>query len=272
MNASGTRHACPAAAVPVRSELLVNAFRWWVRRYLRKHFHAVRLARAGRPHVPAGVPLVVVLNHPSWWDPLVGLLLAEQFPGRRHFAPMDALALDRYGFFRKLGFYGIGRCGVRGARGFLETTAAILSRPGAAVWVTAQGRFTDCRAPSLGLRHGVGHVARRLGRGVIVTLALEYPFWEERLPEALARFGRPVPIDGGNRLAARGWVERIESSLAAARDALAAHSIARDASAFEDLLTGDVAIGGVYDAWRRFRAWQRGEHFRPEHGTTGGRP
>jgi hypothetical protein len=33
--------------------------------------------------------------------------------------------------------------------------------------------------------------------GIVVTLALEYPFWEERLPEALARFGEPILIERG---------------------------------------------------------------------------
>ena len=30
-------------------------------------------------------PLIVVLNHPSWWDPLVGLVLAELIPDRADF-------------------------------------------------------------------------------------------------------------------------------------------------------------------------------------------
>ena len=58
----------------------VRGFTRYVRRYLRRHFHAVRLVRAGRPEAPAEGPLVIVLNHPSWWDPLVGAVLAGLFP------------------------------------------------------------------------------------------------------------------------------------------------------------------------------------------------
>ena len=87
-----------------RSPLLVRFFTRHVKRfYLARNFHAVRLSRSGRPApVPDG-PLIVVLNHPSWWDPLVGLVLTELFPDRAHFAPMDADALRRYRIFERLG-------------------------------------------------------------------------------------------------------------------------------------------------------------------------
>src|SRR5271168_2379987 len=80
-----------------RSPWLVRLFTRHVELfYLARNFHAVRLSRSCRPGpVPDG-PLIIVLNHPSWWDPLVGLLLAELFPDRAHYAPMDANALGRY--------------------------------------------------------------------------------------------------------------------------------------------------------------------------------
>src|SRR5262245_38368200 len=81
-----------------RSPRLVRWFLRYVRRYLRKNFHAVRLARSGQALDPGG-PLVVVLNHPSWWDPLVGLLLTQLFSTRAHYGPIESAALAKYRFF-----------------------------------------------------------------------------------------------------------------------------------------------------------------------------
>ena len=54
--------------------------------------------------VDAQTPVIVYLNPPSWWDPLFGFLLAfERFPDRDHFAPIDADALEKYGFLARLG-------------------------------------------------------------------------------------------------------------------------------------------------------------------------
>ena len=177
--------------------------------------------------------------------------------------------LDRYRLFKKLGFYGVDQS-IRGAAAFLRTTAAILSQPRATVWITAQGRFADPRVRPPGLRSGIGHLVQHLPQGFVVPLALEYPFWEERLPEALARFGVPVPVGPRADLSASEWVERIEVGLAAAQDALAADALARDPAAFTTLLTGKVGVGGIYDRWRRFVAWLRGERFQAGHGSEGG--
>jgi len=271
-DSTSTHAALERALLPRRSGSLYRWFSWWVNGYIEKHFHAVRLSCGTRPSVPPDLPLIVVLNHPAWWDPLIGVVVARLLPERTHYAPMDAKALGRYSLFNKLGFYGVEQGTPRGAAAFLRATTAILSQPRSAVWITAQGEFTDPRVRPTLLRPGVGHIARRLDEGLILTLALEYPFWEERLPEALARFGEPMLIGRRRKLSARRWVELIEADLTATQDALKADALSRNAAAFETLLTGKVAIGGIYDRWRKSCAWLRGEAFRAVHGPESGRP
>ena len=76
-------------------ELVYKELRALARRYMGRNFHAVRLALCTRPaDLPDG-PLVVVLNHPSWWDPLMGMVLSDLLPDRRHYAPIEAAALAR---------------------------------------------------------------------------------------------------------------------------------------------------------------------------------
>jgi 1-acyl-sn-glycerol-3-phosphate acyltransferase len=268
---STVEHAAPVlTSLPNRCDHLYRWFSWYVQGYLQKHFHAVRLSRGSRPEVPAHLPLIVVMNHPSWWDPLIGAVLARLFPQRTHFAPMDAQALARYPLFGQLGFYGIEQGTPRGGLVFLKTTLAILSQPNSAVWIAAQGTFTDARVRPPRLRPGIGHVAARLARGVILPVALEYTFWNERFPEALARFGEPILIEASPHRSAGHWVERLEASLEATQDALVADALSRDPRVFETLLVGKVGIGGIYDRWRRFWAWLRNERFQAEHGSQGG--
>lgn len=257
--------------LPTLSPRLVTLFCRYSERYLARHFHAVRLARADRPDpaVPGDGPLIVYLNHPSWWDPLLCLLLARRiFPRRRHFGPMDAAGLEKYRFFEKLGFFGIEPGTARGARRFLEVSQGLLAQPDTALWVTAGGRFTDPRERPVRLRPGLGSLLRRLDQATLLPLALEYPFWEERLPEALARFGPPLQIREEQTLDGAGWTELLESRLTAAQDVLAREAQARDAARFETLAGGRAGVGGVYDLWRSWRARRRGETFRPEHGAV----
>src|SRR5262249_45695444 len=252
------------AALPRRSEWRVRLFTRYFRRWMGKNFHAVRLSRAGRPAVPEGRPVVVVLNHPSWWDPLMGMVLAELFEGYRHYVPIDARALRQYRIFEPLGFFGV-EGSPAGAMTFLRTSSAILSRPGNALWVTGQGQFTDPRLRPVALRPGVGHLIRRLEDVVVLPLAIEYPFWQERYPEALAHFGPPMGVADGRERTVEEWMTLVQGALTAAMDELASLARTQDETHFETLTGGSVGRGGAYALWRRIRALSAGRRFEPGH-------
>lgn len=262
-------------ALPKQSVWLFNWFRRYCFRYARKHFHGVRLSRSSAT-IPSddGRPLIFVLNHPAWWDIISAVLLSSRFPAYRHYAPIDAEMLPKYRFFARIGFFGVDAT-PRGAARFLRTSHAIFEQPFRAMWITAQGKFVDPRVRPIELRPGVGHVASRLTHGSIVPVALEYPFWDERTPEALIRFGTPLDLASGAELDAREWTTRIEAALTTAQDALAAEAIQREPALFETLVSGAVGVGGIYDGWRRFKSWVSGKRFDPAHAasadTEGGR-
>jgi 1-acyl-sn-glycerol-3-phosphate acyltransferase len=225
----------------------------------------VRLSKSSFELPNDDEPLIVVLNHPSWWDPLLGIILSELLPDREHFAAIDVAAIKRYAFFRRLGFVGIDSKSVRGAMDFLRRGQRVLSGRRRALWVTAQGRFTDVRSRPLDLRSGVGHLAARLERGWVLPLAIEYSFWNESRPEALARFGEPIAIADHRDLDGKQWVKLIEGALTDALDDLNAETMFRDPAKFTTLIDGDSGVGGFYDLWRRAKSWIAGQRFDPSH-------
>jgi hypothetical protein len=196
----------------------------------------------------------------------VCFLLARRFwPGRAHFAPIDAAALAKYRFFRKLGFFGVEPASAAGARQLIRNAGSILRHPSAVLWITAAGRFTDPRVRPVELMPGLAHLARRFPQVTLLPLAVEYPFWQEKSPEALARFGPPIPAGTFAGATAQACLGALESHLEATQDALAAASVAADASAFVTVLGGQAGVSPVYDAYRRLRCFLRGERFNPEH-------
>src|SRR3954468_17281141 len=256
------------AGAPTVSPLLLSMFGRSYEGYLARHFHAVRLSKGQRPD-PVAIrdkPLIVYFNHPSWWDPLLCLQLAARlFPDRTHYGPIDASALGKYRFFEKLGFFGVEPGTARGARRFLTVSQEILSRPDTALWIAAEGRFTDPRERPVQLRSGIGHLASKVRNAVLLPLAIEYPFWEERSPEALARFGEEI-TSGDADLAAADWTPILEDCLESVLGALATEARCRDLARFEVLLEGSAGVGGVSGAWRKLRDRFRGEKLRSEPG------
>jgi 1-acyl-sn-glycerol-3-phosphate acyltransferase len=237
------------------SPLLAGLFTSWLEGYFRRAFDGVRLSREGSyPQVSPG-PLLVCSNHPSWWDPIHFLLIGRSaLPGRRVFGPMDAEALNKYKFFSRIGVFGVEASSSRGAADFLRTSRAVLADADASLWVTAQGEFCDSRQRPVRLQRGVAHLASRMTGGTILPLALDYPFWNERLPEALSRFGRPIDIASESPKSVSEWSSFLEERLEETMDDLSSDAIARDPDRFQTLFLGRAGVGGVYDRWRRLKS------------------
>lgn len=244
------------------SPRLTRLFRRYLRGYLARSFNAVRVAGADS-ELDLDCPTVLYANHPSWWDPVVlSYVLGTLHPRHRFFGPMDAAALDRYPILRRIGIFGIEPESIAGARAFRRQARRILATPGCALCVTAQGAMVDVRSQPLRLKRGVAHL---LGSGIAVQavpVALEYPFWQERMPEALIRFGPPVP----GTVAGGAAVDALQAALERTLAELAAASIAQDAAGFDVLIDGARrGVGGVYDLFRRLRRPAAAWRFDPSH-------
>ena len=226
-----------------------------VRSYFRRHFRAVLIQNAERLRDATG-PLIVYANHGSWWDPMVSILLAQTLlPGRKHYAPMDAVPLARYPILRKLGIFPVELATARSAVQFLRTSEAVL-KSGGVLWVTPQGRFADVRERPLAFKAGLAALVARVPEAIVLPLAIEYTFWNERLPETLLRFDAPL---------SDATTAELERALEAAMDSLREASVARDPLAFEVLLEGGRGTGGFYALGRRVRALFRGKGFQEDH-------
>ena len=243
--------------VPGISQPLLALFSRYAAWFLGKHFHSIRLlASAAPPNDPPG-PLVVFLNHAAWWDPLVCLFLRRQFFHLRSaYAPIEAVALARYRFLGRLGFFAVETGTTRGAAQFLRTAGAILETEGAALFLTPQGKFADVRAP-LVFAPGLDHLAARTPGANFLPLAMEYSFWEERKPEVLLAFGEAFPATAGASLVPR---------LAELQARLAAAAARRQPNEWEILRQSRSGVNLPYDLWRGMRARWRGESFRAGHG------
>ena len=261
--------------LPPVADWMQNGFHAFLRPYLRRHFDAVAVAAGGRPDRPpvapelSGGPLVVLTNHPSWWDPVVAHFLNRQlFPDRQFRAPIDAAALSQYQVFERLGFFGIDGTR-RGATNFLRTAAAVLDSPADMLWITPEGRFADVRDDAASLMPGLAHVCHRAGRGHAIALALEYVFWNERLPVCLAKFSSPIDLSlpRENKTV---LLQEMTVTLRQTQRELSSGAIARSFEPFDNLLVGKSGGGFVYDTFRRLRAIVTGGRFQARHENLSG--
>lgn len=246
--------------VPPISGVVYRLFARVVKRYFRGHFRSVMVQGIEILEAARG-PMIVFGNHSSWWDPMICVLLARVFlPERKHYAPIDAAALEQYPILKKIGMFPVDTATARGAAQFLRTGEAIL-RDGGVLWVTPQGRFADTREFPLRFRPGLAALAQRVPEALLVPLATEYTFWDERMPEALVRVGEPVRLESGSHESA---TRQLESALATVMMELQDASCKRDAMLFRTVLSGVRGTGGVYGWWRRLTGKRVDHRARPQ--------
>ncbi|GAB5514444.1 lysophospholipid acyltransferase family protein [Rhodopirellula baltica] len=263
-----------------------NGFHRFLHSYLRRNFHAIAFARETRlrsqfesmatplpeqtqrsPLDDGSVPLIVYSNHASWWDPLLAHFINERLLAPRQFyAPIDAEALQQYKVFEKLGFFGVQSDSNRGAAQFLKTTATLFRRDHSALWVTPEGRFADVRDHEAELMPGLSHVCSKLDRGWVVPLAMEYVFWDDRLPLVLFRFGDVISIPTASDWDKQHWTDELTERLRFSQSRLAKLCIDRSSEPFENLLRGKRGASGMYDTARRLKSWMTGQSFQAGHG------
>ncbi len=167
------------------------------RRYVRRRlahgldgFRAAGLDRA-RQAAAAG-PVILAANHVSWWDPFLVVALDEAL-GTEGYALMDAGNLGGLPFFARLGAIPLDRSTPARLRAGLRAGAALLDRPGRAVWMFPQGRLRPAHLRPLGIHPGIALLARLAPGASVVPIAFQYAFGEHPAPSALAWLGEPIP-------------------------------------------------------------------------------
>lgn len=248
---------------PRRLALFMAYLHW----YMPRHFHALRIAHAER--FPADAhPLIVCINHASWWDPLT-ILMVSRFLAPRRFAhaPMEADALKHYGFFRRIGAFPVDNKSTRAGAQFLRQANAVLTQPNAILWMTPEGHFTDVRTRPIAWKTGTATLTRHLPACTVVPLALEYTYWDERLPEILCSVGEPLQLNDRDAATSETRNAQLESSMAMTQEELAARAMKRDAALFTPVFAGRAGVSASYDLWQRVQSALRGKPYIGEHGT-----
>ncbi len=258
-----TRDATATFTPADPDERIARVFAWYVTRLISKRFCALRLATESMPTFEAldaePRPLIVVMNHQSWWDPLFGLVLARRWcPARIGRAPIDDEMLSRFKILRKVGMFGIDpddAASLRRMGSYIGDFFASEERP--TLWLTPQGEFADVRTP-IRIRPGAAAIAARTHErsGVAVaSIAVELPFWLDSRPEALMRMTWVDPPDDPD--STTGWHRAITATMTENQKRLAEFAIARDPTPFSVLLSkGTSGPNPVYAWWLRLTGRQ----------------
>ncbi len=183
----------------IRSPRFLAAARWYVRRELARALDGLQVGGLEEAReLCRAHPVLLVSNHVCWWDPLVVLALDEAL-GTEGYALMDAENLCGVPFFARLGAIPLDRRSAPRMRAGLRAAAALLDRPGRALWIFPQGRHRPAHLRPLNFQPGVILLARLAPRAQLLPVGLQYAYAEGHNPAVFANFGEPLPASQAAR-------------------------------------------------------------------------
>lgn len=240
-------------AIPAQHNRIMSAlvYRFLARRSTWAHFDRVWLKVEGPLPHPADGPLIVYLNHPSWWDGYMAFLLSRVVlrDGFEPYVMMDERELRRYRFFAWCGSFSIDRQDARSAMRSVAYIARMLgARRERALWIFPQGELTPNDRRPLTIYPGVAHVVRRVGGALLWPVALRYEFRGEQRPEAFIRAG--PPHYAAAQLDTRALSAEVGRRLTHSVDALRDEVNAGNLEGYGTLLHGRPGVNRLFDAWR----------------------
>jgi hypothetical protein len=222
-----------------------------VRSALWSHFARVWL-RFDRPiPAPAERPLIFYMNHPSWWDGYLAIVLNRMVLRERvqSFCMMDERELRRYRFFTWLGAFSVDRRDARSAmRSVAYISRLLAERPGRALAIFPQGEISPNDRRPIQMFSGMAHVARRAGGATLWPVALRFEFRGEQRPEACIRAGPThyLAADSDARSAAAEAGARLTAACDALRDDVNSGRL----DGYQVLLSGRPGPDKLWDAAR----------------------
>lgn len=248
-----------------------RVFAWYTRRLVSKRFNAIRftadsIAALESAHRHDG-PIILAMNHASWWDPLLGLLISERFfQHRPSAAPMAMEQWNTFKFMRKLGIFGVHTDhpdAINQMTAHVETLFD--EQHDTLLAITPQGEFADVRVP-VRIRPGISSIAAVRPDAVIISVAFEYAFWTDQRPEV---FVRASAVDRPEASSTAAWHRAITRSMRANAEALSEAVIARDPTRFvEPFERRGASVNRTYDTITKLRG--QSAHIPTE--PTSGRP
>lgn len=241
----------PLPAIPARHSWLGAQFVYWllVRYAVWQQFDRVWLKVAGALPTPEHGPLIVYLNHSSWWDGYVAAILHREVLRQRFtaYVMMDEQQLKQYRFFSWIGAFSVDRAHPRRAWASVQYIGRLLAeRRDHSLWIFPQGELLPNDRRPIAVHAGTARIVRLAGGATLWPVVARFEFRNEQRPEVFIRAGpaHHVPTDYDEKT----LTAEIQQRLTAAADALRDDVCNDTLDDYRELLRGRPGVNRVFDA------------------------
>lgn len=198
---------------PKKSPLFESIFSGYSKNLLRRKFNSLNVSGLRElSEAAAHWPLLVCVNHSSWWDGIVAFFISRKL-NLDSYVMMEEKQLRRYILFRRLGAFSVVRENPRKAYESVKFAAKLLNEGSKAVWVFPQGEILPNETRPFEFYRGIEKIDELCARYSVVTVSMRYEFLMEAKPDVFVRILVRNPEQDGKTLKAAKLAKEMEASL-----------------------------------------------------------
>lgn len=173
------------------SQIFIKIFRLYTWLLFKRRFKKVWLKQEYEPC--SQCKSIYFLNHHSWWDGLIPLLLNEYRFHQQARAVMEDKQVKQYPFFQKLGAFSINRDDPRKAITSLRYAVKSLERQHSSLFIYPEGSITPVGSP-MNFEGGLAWLHNKLDDVDFIPVAIHMHTIRYDKPELHLHVGRPIRL------------------------------------------------------------------------------
>jgi len=200
----------PDSFIPAReSRFFIIFFDLVVRLLCKLRFSSVYLKQS---YVPSkNSKTIYYLNHTSWWDGLIPLLLNQKCFHQQARAMMEDKQMREHGFFKRIGAFSVSPENPKSAVRSLRYAVQSMKRPNASLFIYPEGEIRPFSTEKPKFKSGLSWIVSKYSQPDVVPVAIYITTAKSSKPALYLQVGQPVDRIDTNDLS--GKTNRFEKEL-----------------------------------------------------------
>lgn len=175
------------------SKWFIFLFDLYVRSLFWRRFKNVRINQRYQPGPKSKT--IYYLNHTSWWDGLIPLLLNRKLFHQNARAMMEDKQMKEYEFFKKIGAFSVNLEDPKSAIRSLRYAVESMERPNSSLFIYPEGTIVPFSTDKLSFKKGLGWIAKQCPNVDVVPIGIYINNQNFDKPELFLEIGESLEFD-----------------------------------------------------------------------------
>ncbi|NBC04239.1 MAG: hypothetical protein GVY20_11100 [Bacteroidetes bacterium] len=138
---------------------------------------------------------IYYLNHTSWWDGLIPLILNRKLFRQNARAMMEDKQMREHGLFKRIGAFSVNLENPRSAVRSLRFAVDSMNRENSSLFIYPEGKIYPFKTENIHFRDGLAWIANRVKDVDVVPIGIYISTANFDKPELFLKIGKPVEFN-----------------------------------------------------------------------------